>query len=187
MTIYVTGPAANSAKVQCGGWTLVWNGSQTDKIEGVTTILGGLTEKSAEYGIKITTDKDEAANADAVLLVVGEQPYAEWNGDSEDISICGALSLKDNKKAIDEAKALNKPTVACIVAGRNVITEGYDDAWDAVVMCYLPGSEGQGVADVLCGGTDFTGKLPAPWYNSVDQIGTDKCRFEKGYGLNYAE
>lgn len=52
-------------------------------------------------------------------------------------------------------------------------------------MCYLPGSEGQGVADVLCGGTDFTGRLPSPWYSSVDDIGTGKYWLEKGYGLSY--
>ena len=52
-------------------------------------------------------------------------------------------------------------------------------------MCYLPGSEGKGISDVLCGCADFTGKLPAPWYGSVKQIGTDECFLEYGYGLNY--
>lgn len=79
-----------------------------------------------------------------------------------------------------------KPTVTCIIAGRHLIMDKLDyDKWDSVVMCYLPGSEGKGISDVLCGCSDFTGKLPEPWYESVDQIGTDKCLFERGYGLTY--
>ncbi len=102
------------------------------------------------------------------------------------MELCGKLGLSKNRQAIDEAKKLGKPTVTCIVAGRQVILDKADlDSWDSVVMCYLPGSEGKGVADVLCGGSKFTGKLPSPWYESVDQIGTDKCWLEKGFGLEY--
>ena len=122
-----------------------------------------------------------------MLLVVGEKAYAEWNGDTEDLELCGALGARGNESAIDKVKELDKPTVACVVAGRQVIIDEYYDDWDAVVMCYLPGSEGQGVADVLCGEEDFTGTLPSPWYSSVDQIGTGECWFEKGYGLSYSD
>lgn len=52
-------------------------------------------------------------------------------------------------------------------------------------MCYLPGSEGKGISDVLCGCADFAGKLPSPWYSSIDEIGTDKNFLEYGYGLTY--
>lgn len=185
MTIYVTGPAADSDRAQCGGWTIDWNQSPSEDINGVTSILEGFEQKAAEYGITITTDKNEAANADAVLLVVGEQAYAEWNGDTTDLQLCGRLGLRGNSAAIEEVEALGKPVVTCIVAGRQVIIDDYMDEWDSVVMCYLPGSEGQGVADVLCGGSEFTGKLPSPWYSSVDEIGTDECMFEQGYGLAY--
>ena len=120
--------------------------------------------------------------------MVGEDSYSEWEGDTEDMELCGELGLEGNRKAIDEAAKLEKPTVACIIAGRQVILDEKDyDNWDSVVMCYLPGTEGQGTADVLCGGSDFTGKLPSPWYSSVDQIGTDECWLEKGFGLSYKE
>jgi beta-glucosidase len=59
------------------------------------------------------------------------------------------------------------------------------DNWDSIVMCYLPGSEGKGISDVLCGCSDFTGKLPSLWYGSIDQIGTDESFLERGYGLSY--
>lgn len=185
MTVYVTGPAANNAQAQCGGWTIDWNQSPKKSINGVTTILKGFENIASEYGITVTTDKEEAPNADVVILAVGEQAYAEWNGDTEDMELCGALGLEGNTDAIEEAKALGKPTVACIIGGRQVIIDDYIDEWDAVVMCYLPGSEGQGVAEVLCGGNDFSGKLPSPWYGDVSQIGTEECMFEKGFGLNY--
>lgn len=184
--VYITGPACDNAQSQCGGWTIDWNSSPEKDIEGVTTILEGFTEKADEYGITVITDENEADKADIVLLVVGEQAYAEWNGDTEDLNLCGALGLDENRDAINEAEALGKPVVTCIVAGRNVIIDDeLYNSWDSVVMCYLPGSEGQGVADVLCGGSGFSGKLPSPWYSSVDQIGTNDCWLEKGYGLTY--
>lgn len=184
-TVFITGPAADSPRAQCGGWTIDWNQSPNVEINGVTTILEGFEQKAAEYGITVTNVKSEAENADVVLLAVGEQAYAEWLGDTEDMELCGAMGLSGNASAIEEAKSLGKPVIACIIAGRQVIIDDYYDDWDAVVMCYLPGSEGQGIADVLCGGSDFTGRLPSPWYSSVDQIGTEECWLEKGYGLSY--
>ncbi len=184
--VYILGPAADDASVQCGGWTIEWNGSSMKEIEGVTTIQDAFERYAEDYGIEIITDKKNAKNADVVLLCIGERAYAEWNGDTADLELCGALGLPDNKKVIEEAKQLGKPTVVCIIAGRNVIINSEDfEAWDSVVMCYLPGSEGKGISDVLCGCADFTGKLPSPWYGSIDQIGTDKSFLERGYGLSY--
>ncbi len=186
--IYITGPAADNGQAQCGGWTMSWNGAPTKDVPGATTILEAFENYAADYGIEVITDKSEAGNADVVLLCVGEQSYAEWNGDTKDMELCGALGLHGNREAINAAKELGKPTVTCIVAGRQVMIDEADYAgWDSVVMCYLPGSEGKGISDVLCGCADFTGKLPSPWYGSLDQIRTDECRFERGYGLNYGE
>lgn len=185
-SVYITGPAADNAHAQCGGWTLQWLGSPEKDIPGATSVLAGFEKKAEEYGINVIKDKKEAENADVVVLVVGEDAYSEWEGDTENMELCGALGLEGNRKAIEEAESLGKPVVTCIIAGRQVILDEKDfDNWDSVVMCYLPGSEGQGVADVLCGGSSFTGKLPSPWYSSVDQIGTDECWLERGFGLEY--
>ena len=186
--VYLSGPAADNCQAQCGGWTMDWNGPNQKDVPGVTTIKEAFERYAKDYKIEVITDSAKASEADVVLLCVGEQPYAEWNGDTEDMELCGTLGLEDNEKAIKEAKGLGKPTVACILAGRQVILDEADYAdWDSVVMCYLPGSEGKGISDVLCGCADFTGKLPSPWYNSVDQIRTDKSWLEKGYGLTYGE
>lgn len=185
MKVYVTGPAAKDASAQCGGWSVEWNGSPSKNITGVTTILDGFIDVAAKKGIEVITDSKKASEADAVLLLVGENAYAEWLGDTEDMALCGSLGLYGNSDAIEEAKELGKPTITCIVAGRQVIIDEYFEQWDSVVMCYLPGSAGQGIANVLCGDADFRGKLPSPWYSSTDQIGTADCWLEKGFGLTY--
>ena len=101
------------------------------------------------------------------------------------MDICGEHGLKGNKAAIDLAKELGKPIVCLVIAGRNVFIKDYIDQWDGVVMGYLPGSEGQGVAKVLCGDADFTGKLPSPWYADDKGIETQTPWLECGYGLTY--
>lgn len=190
MAVYVSGPAADNIAAQCGGWTQSWNAA-TMPIEGAVSILDGLRECAEAHNITVITDPSKASEADVTLLFVGEQSYAEWNGDSADISIAGALALPENGSAIEEAKRLKAelgiPTAACIVAGRQVIISDHMDDWDAAVMCYLPGSEGKGIANVLTGQAAFTGKLPMPWYKDVSQIGTDACLFPVGYGMELPE
>ena len=189
--IFVTGPAANDVGVQCGGWTLTWIGSSDAANGGKKwiaegkTILDGLNELAATYDLTIITDVNKAKDADMTLLCLGEKTYAEWNGDSADISITGKLGLDGNAEAIKLAKDLQHPTVACIVAGRNVIMDEYMNQWDGIVMCYLPGSEGDGVANVLTGKSSFKGTLPMPYYSKVEDIRTDKVLFPVGFGLKY--
>lgn len=187
--VYVTGPAADDTGVQSGGWTRAWLGD-TDAdcyyewVSGGTTILEALEECSAEYGIEIITDEDEAGHADVTLLCLGEEPYAEWHGDAASLSIAdGDTALAGNAEAIEEAESLGKPVVTLIVAGRNMITSEYDGGWDALVMCGLPGSEGTGVADVLVGAVPFTGKLSMPWYADEDDISAGNAVYDTGFGI----
>lgn len=188
--IFITGPAMNDTGAQCGGWTVEWPGSTDIKagrryVEGATTILEGLQAISGEYSLTIITDEKQASEADITILCVGEIPYAEWYGDTTDLSLTGSHALPGNKEAIELAKSLGKPTVALIVSGRNLVIEEYFNDWDAVVMCYLPGSEADGMANVLTGKVPFTGTLPMPWYKSVNDIGTNNYKFDVGYGLKY--
>jgi beta-glucosidase len=185
--IYVCGPAADNVMSQCGGWTREWGGS--DKVEGCTTLIKGLQKISTEYGLTIITDPAKASEADVTLLCVGESAYVEWEGDTKDLSLTGSFGLKSNQTAIDQAKSLKDtysiPTVACIIAGRQVIIKDQLPQWDAAVMCYTPGTEGTGIANVLAGKALFSGKLPMPWYADISQIGTSECMFNVGYGLTY--
>ena len=84
-SVYITGPAANSDRAQCGGWTVGWTGSPENNIPGVTSIQEGLLHVANECGIRVITKAAEADQADVVLLVVGEEPYAEWLGDTADL------------------------------------------------------------------------------------------------------
>jgi len=184
--VYIAGPASDDGAAQCGGWTLAWDGSPETDMDGVVTIKKAFEKYAKEYGIEVITDPSKAKDADVVILCVGEKAYAEWFGDTEDLELCGKLGLDGNREAIDEAARLGKPTVTCIIAGRQVILDPKDEAdWDSIVMCYLPGSEGKGITDVLCGCADFTGRLPEPWYGSIGQIRTDKHVWDIGYGLSY--
>jgi beta-glucosidase len=188
--IYVTGPAINDMGLQCGGWGHTWQGvmdAGNRKVTEGTTILDGLNEYSKKSGFEIITDPAHADEADVVILAVGEIPYAEYEGDTGDLSITGALGHKDNKASIESVKALGKPTIALIIAGRNVLINDYRKDWDSIVMCYLPGSEGDGIASVLSGETPFTGKLPMPYYKSVDDIAKENADllYDVGYGLTY--
>lgn len=187
--IFVTGPAADDVGVQCGGWTINWRG-KTDAENGRQkwipegkTILDGLQALAEEYDFTVITDESQASQADITLLCLGEKPYAEWEGDSGDISIVGTHALADNKKVIELADSLGLPTVTLLVAGRNVLLGDYWKQWDTVVMCYLPGSEGDGIANVLCGKKNFRGTLPMPYYSETGDIGTEKVLFPVGYGL----
>ena len=132
-------------------------------------------------GFEITTDKTQVASCDMVILCVGEKPYAEWYGDTKDLSVTGTLGLPGNAAAIKTAEDSGLPTVALIVAGRNVIISDYIDRWDSCIMLYLPGSEGgNAVADVLTKKAELKGTLPMPYYSSVDQIG-QKCWKDTGW------
>ncbi len=95
------------------------------------------------------------------------------------------MGLSGNEEAIQLAKKLGKPTVALVVAGREVLIQNYLKDWNSAVMCYLPGSEGEGVANVLVNKTDFRGKLSMPWYKTAQGIGTDDVLFKQGFGFSY--
>jgi beta-glucosidase len=96
-------------------------------------------------------------------------------------------ALDGNKAAMDAAAMSGKPVVALIVAGRQLVITDELAGWDAAVMAYLPGTEGEGLAPVLFGERDFTGKLPMPWYKSVNDIGKAEAMllFPVGFGLAY--
>lgn len=186
--VFVCGPAANDSGALCGGWTYVWQGSSDQDLDGEKwcvegpTILEALQEAAESDGYEIITDSARIEECDFVLLCVGEKPYAEWNGDTEDLSITGKLGLAGNEEAITLAKESGKPTLTLIVAGRNVLINDYIEDWDEIVMCYLPGSEGGNAAyDILTGKVDFYGRLPMPYYASIEQIGTEECWLARGF------
>ncbi|MFK7980082.1 MAG: glycoside hydrolase family 3 C-terminal domain-containing protein, partial [Saprospiraceae bacterium] len=190
-TIFVTGAGANNIGLQCGGWTIDWNGliDEGKKITEGITILEGLQNLTTSKKLTIITDKKSAKKADIVLQVLSEIPYAEMAGDSEDIELTGALGHSENEETMAFSQSLNKPIITLLLAGRHLANLRKDLAnWTSCIMAYLPGSEGgQAIAEVLLGNKKISGKLPMPWYETVADIEkyAPDLLFEVGYGLKY--
>lgn len=171
--IFVTGPAADNVGVQCGGWTKSWQGGMDDGgdkwMEG-STILDGFRKIAQENGGEIITDIKEAKKADMAVVVLGENPYAEYEGDDGELGLFNGMALYDNKNALEEAESTGLPVITVLVSGRpRIVTDEIND-WDAFVAAWLPGSEGDAVAEVLYGNYPFTGKLSFTWPADVKQL-----------------
>ena len=184
--IHVAGSNADDIGNQCGGWTISWQGESGAPTTGGTTILAAMRAAAGADRVTYARDGLGAAGADVAVVVVGETPYAEYKGDRDDLS----LSPQD-REAIANVKKAGVPVVLVVVSGRPVILDDAVDAADAVVAAWLPGTEGQGVADVLFGDHKPTGKLPFSWPRSMEQIpinvGDAKYDplFAYGFGLTY--
>ncbi|MET7608018.1 glycoside hydrolase family 3 N-terminal domain-containing protein [Streptomyces avermitilis] len=166
--VYVAGSNADDLGNQTGGWTITWQGSSGKHTDG-TTILDGM-RKAAGSGGALTYSKDASAPTsgyDVGVVVVGETPYAEGVGDvgnGNDLELTAA-----DKAAVDKVCGAMKCAVL-IVSGRpQLIGDRLDDI-DALVASWLPGTEGDGVADVLYGKRAFTGQLPVTWPKSEAQL-----------------
>ena len=123
-------------------------------------------------------------NFNYAIVVVGEPPYAETAGDSEN------LTLADPGPTVINNVCGAVRCVVVIISGRPLVIEPYMNTIDALVAAWLPGTEGQGVADVLFGDHEFTGKLARTWFKTVDQLPMNKDDphydplFPLGFGLN---
>jgi beta-glucosidase len=185
--IHVAGIGANDLGMQCGGWTTSWQGSMGDHVPGGTTILDAIKHTvSANTQVTFSQDGTGAEGADVGVVVIGEKPYAEFSGDSVDLALDPA-----QHQAVANLKKAGIPVVLILLSGRPVILAELLDESDAIVAAWLPGSEGQGVADVLFGDYKPTGKLSISWPRSVSQLPFHRVGeaydplFKFGYGLTY--
>jgi len=166
--LVVVGRAADDVGMQCGGWTISWQGQPGNVTHGGTTILTAM-RNTAAAGTQVTFSPDgsDVKGADAVVVVVGELPYAEMKGDRSDLR----LSPPD-VALVEKAKSAGAPVVTVLLSGRPLILGAALDASNAFIAAWLPGTEGQGVADVLFGDYKPTGKLPRPWPRNNDGLAT---------------
>jgi beta-glucosidase len=186
---HVAGKGADSIGMQCGGWTIGWQGSSGNVTSGGTSILQAIKNTvSKETKISYSIDGSGADSSDIGILVVGEQPYAEMMGDRDDLGLS-----KSDLDAIGNMKAKGIPVVVILLSGRPMIINSSLEKSNAFVAAWLPGTEGQGVADVLFGDYNFSGKLPHSWPKTMQQVPInvgDKeydPLFPLGYGLTYKE
>ena len=173
----VVGTAADDLGMQCGGWTIDWQGTRGNVTHGGTTLLAAIRQTvSPETKITFSPDASDLKNADAIIVVVGELPYAEMKGDRNELN----LSAED-AALIAKAKASGAPVVTILFSGRPLVLDSALTDSSAFVAAWLPGTEGAGMTDVLFGDHKFTGKLPRVWPASNDKAA--KPLFPFGFGL----
>ncbi|XP_034688500.1 beta-glucosidase BoGH3B-like [Vitis riparia] len=167
--ILVAGSHADNLGYQCGGWTIEWQGLGGNDLTSGTTILTAV-KNTVESGTQIVYNENpdleyvKSNKFSYAIVVVGEPPYAETAGDSMSLTIAepGASTISNVCAAVK--------CVVVIVSGRPVVIQPYLAKIDALVAAWLPGTEGQGVADVLFGDYGFTGKLARTWFKTVEQL-----------------
>lgn len=191
--ITVCGTAAYDIGRQCGGWTIFWEGKSGNITVGTPVIQGIYDEVKDHATVSHSVKGDIDVTSDAIVTVIGENPYSESGGDvkpSELKPIAADVKLLDSIEENVAANGNAPVKVLIIIAGRPINIAEYVDKYDAVVMAFLPGTEGEGVADVLFGDYDFTGTLPMTWVKNPENV-NDKLNlpeseilFPYGYGLN---
>lgn len=188
-TVLVIGDGAASVSKACGGWTLSWQGTghTNDEFPNAETILDGIEEAVRAAGGKVifSAEGDTSISADVVIAVYGEDPYAEFQGDLENLDF--APNGFDVGK-LAEFKGKGIPVVSVFLSGRPLWTNPEINQSDAFVAAWLPGSEGGGISDLLFRrdpSYDFSGRLSFAWPSVAVLSDNNEPLFELGYGLSY--
>ncbi|MDZ4656999.1 MAG: glycoside hydrolase family 3 N-terminal domain-containing protein [Bythopirellula sp.] len=163
--IHVVGVAADDIGIQCGGWTVEWQGEAGPVTTGGTTLLTALREALGEKAeITFAAEGADAEGADVAIAVVGEMPYAEGTGDNEHLQL-----PKADQQTLANLKKSGVPTVVVLYSGRPLAIANVIEQSDAFIAAWLPGTEGAGLVDVLVGKHAPTGKLSFTWPRSAKQ------------------
>lgn len=197
--VLVAGPGADDIGMQSGGWTVDWQGDHNLNADfpGATSIYAGIRAAVAAAGgqAQLSVDGTYSERPDAAIVVFGETPYAEFEGDRETLELETAGS---SLALMQRLRAAHIPVVAVLLSGRPLWVNPEINVADAFVAAWLPGSEGAGVADVLfkpatgAAGFDFAGRLSFSWPATALPVRFDAhdrvhgAVFARGYGLDYA-
>ena len=181
--VLVAGAGADDVGMQCGGWTIEWQGGHGPVTIG-TTLLDAIAD-AVSPATSVTFRPDGRFRPDQIaevgIVVVGEEPYAEGEGDRDDLS----LSSED-AQLVSRVRNHCRHLVLVLYSGRPLILGDVLDLCDAVVASWLPGTEARGIVDVLFGSEPFSGRLPLEWPRTMAQVrspdGTPPL-FPLSYGL----
>ncbi|WP_299172004.1 glycoside hydrolase family 3 protein [uncultured Brevundimonas sp.] len=193
--VLVVGDSADSLSNQTGGWSLTWQGTENvngDFATGSTLLEALKTQLGADNVVysrdAVGVDVTQFAK---VVVVLGETPYAEYHGDVRFPAPIQYSHRRPNDLALLHAvSGKGVPVVSVLYSGRPAYANDLINLSDAFVAAFLPGTEGEGLADVLLGGRyDFTGRLSFAWPGSACSTGEhagDVVQFARGFGLSYA-
>ncbi|XP_054792276.1 uncharacterized protein LOC129297943 isoform X2 [Prosopis cineraria] len=191
--ILVSGTHADDLGLQCGGWTKNWQG-QSGRITIGTTLLDAIEEAVGDeteiiYEQSPSKDTLERNDISFSIVAVGEKPYAAFFGDNHE------LVIPFNGPDIISSIADKFPTLVILISGRPLVLEPWLlEKIDALVAAWLPGTEAQGITDVIFGHVDFKGQLPMTWFRRVEDL--DQLNygvkmhdplFPLGFGLTYSK
>ncbi|AUD62103.1 hypothetical protein BK010_00235 [Tenericutes bacterium MO-XQ] len=195
-SIYLTGTASDHVGYMSGGWTTYWQGNTSADIGVGTSIKNAITNVLNENSGQIVNNINDAQT---VVVVLSELPYSEGVGDNQILTLTGGNADPNNLNALNIAQQAHqngKNVVGILISGRPLLLGDYLQYFDSFVAAWLPGSEGGlGIADVIFGDYDFTGKLSYTWPKSIAYVGYNSNRedydenlvqFPYGYGLTYA-
>ncbi|MDR2717504.1 MAG: glycoside hydrolase family 3 protein [Treponema sp.] len=173
--ILVAGQGAHDIGMQCGGWTITWQGKHGFITKGTTVLEGIQNAAKGKASITYAESGKVEGTFDAVIAVIGEDPYAETEGDrSNQINI-----RTRDMNMLREVYDYNCPVIVIMLSGRPMTIGDEYKKWEAFIAAWLPGSEGGGIADVLFGSKDFTGRTPYTWRKTIN----GEVLFPFGYGL----
>ncbi|MCC6435743.1 MAG: glycoside hydrolase family 3 C-terminal domain-containing protein [Acidimicrobiales bacterium] len=185
--LFVAGRAADDIGIQSGGWTMSWQGGIGDITPGTTVLEAVRATVSPDTTVTYQRDGYGIDSSyRAAIAVVGETPYAEGRGDRR-----GTMSLDPADRAVlERLRAAGVPVVVVLISGRPLDIAAEVAQWDGLLAAWLPGTEGQGVADVLFGDHNPTGRLPLTWMADAAQQPINHGDGQEplwpyGFGLNY--
>lgn len=199
--ILVTGDAADNISKQSGGWTITWQGTNNTNADfpGGSSIYAGLAEQVIAAGgqIELSQDGSFENRPDVAIVVFGEEPYAEGHGDIDDLEY--QRGNKRDLALLQSLKSQGIPIVSVFISGRPMWVNPELNTSDAFVAAWLPGSEGDGIAQVLLRDAqdkvqyDFKGRLSFSWPARADQTQINRFDtdhqplFPYGFGLRAGE
>jgi len=181
--LIVSGRGADNLGMQCGGWTIDWQGGQGDITIG-TTILDGIKNAVSEDTNILYSENAldlEDSDGDLAIVVIGEDPYTEFFGDKENLDL-----MDEDLITIKNLKNKGYKVLVLLISGRPMNISDHIENWDAFAAIWLPGSEGDGVSDILFGDYESTGTLSYPWpINTEDGANAlaNNLLFKIGFGL----
>jgi beta-glucosidase len=197
--VFVTGPGAESIPMQCGGWSVTWQGNDTTNKDFPVseTTKAAIAQAVAAAGGRVVDGSDLTGpdRPDVAVVVFGEEPYAEMLGDVQ-------FPLYNVGQPLNQLRQLQRAgirTVSVFLSGRPLWVRPELEASDAFVAAWLPGTEGGGIADVLIGDAtgrprfDFSGRLSFAWPNPAQPLqsapsnGQQGETWTPGFGLSYAQ
>jgi len=182
--VHVAGKCHHDIGYQCGGWTITWQGKPGPTTEG-TTLLAAVRKVVGSGQVTSSMDGGGASGAAVGIAVIGEPPYAEMTGDRTDLRLS-----REDVAVVENLKRSGIPVVAVIYSGRPLVIDDIVGKADAIVAAWLPGTEGDGIADILFGVHKPTGKLSYTWPSGETvtfqrRDTTYKALYPLGHGLVY--